>query len=65
MSMVTDQDIEDCLRVLARLCEAYGQAYWPSFELFETELEKRRSLLKRIRSYSTDRDQEEHKKGCA
>jgi hypothetical protein len=35
----TISDIEHCLRILANLCEAYGEEYWATFELFEKDLE--------------------------
>ena len=53
--MVTVEDIEQCLHILATLCEAYGEAYWPTFEVFERELEKRRTLSARIKSYTKNR----------
>ena len=59
--MVTSEDIEYCLRVLATLCEAYGESYWATFEVFEQELERRRSLEKRIKSYAKAQNSFPHK----
>ena len=50
--MVASKDIEDCLRVLARLCEAYGEPYWATFELFEKEHTKRQAIQERISTYT-------------
>ena len=51
--MVATQDIEDCLRILARLCDTYGEPYWATFDLFEQELAKRNRLTARINAYTS------------
>ena len=51
--MVATQDIEDCLHILARLCDTYGEPYWATFDLFEQELAKRKRLTARINAYTS------------
>ena len=48
---VSEEDIVRGLKTLARLIDAYGDAYWPIFERLELELEKVQSRTSRISKY--------------
>lgn len=45
---VSDKDIETALHSVAQLVHVYGDKYWPIFERLEEEIEKRRSMSKRL-----------------
>ena len=58
--VISEEEIEDGLNVVARLIDRYGDVYWPVFERLERELEDRRSRswrvkarLKRIQHHSS------------
>ena len=48
---VSEEDIVRGLKTLARLIDAYGDAYWPIFERLEQELERVQSRTSRISKY--------------
>lgn len=48
--VITDQEIEDGLELLAELIDRYGDVYWPLFDRLERELEERRSKAARLSS---------------
>ena len=48
---LSDADLENALRSLARIIDRYGEAYWPLFDRLETELDARRSRSARLAAY--------------
>ena len=54
---VSEEDIVRGLKTLARLIDAYGDAYWPIFERLEKELERVQSRTSRISKYLEQPDQ--------
>lgn len=48
--IITDQEIEDGLDLVAELIDRYGDVYWPIFDRLERELEQRRSKAARLES---------------
>ncbi|WP_375204671.1 hypothetical protein [Hyphococcus sp.] len=48
--VISEEEIEDGLNVVARLIDRYGDVYWPVFERLERELEDRRSRSWRVKS---------------
>jgi hypothetical protein len=49
--VITEEDIEDGLSVVARLIDRYGDVYWPVFERLERELENRHEKRRRIQAH--------------
>lgn len=43
-----EQELEDCLTVVACVIDHHGEEYWPVYKLFEEELERLRSRRKRL-----------------
>ena len=43
-----EQELEYCLRVVAWVIKYHGECYWPTYELFEEELDKLRSRRRRL-----------------
>lgn len=46
---ISEHDIEEGLNTAAKLTSAYGDKFWPFFELLETELEFRQSKTERLK----------------
>lgn len=46
--VISDQEIEDGLELIAELIDRYGDVYWPLFDRLERELEERRSKAARL-----------------
>ena len=53
--MVSIKDIEDCLEIVAKLCEAYGEEYWATFEVLDKALINRTTLSERIKDRVSQR----------
>ena len=51
---VSDADLEQALRSMARIIDRYGDVYWPIFERLETELSERRTRSARLAAYRAD-----------
>ena len=43
-----EQELEDCLSVVAYVISHHGEDYWPVYKLFEEELERLRSRRSRL-----------------
>ncbi len=54
--VVTDQEIEDGLDLVAELIDRYGDVYWPVFDRLESELAQRRSKATRLRARLKSRE---------
>ena len=50
---IMEQRIENALRVVARVIDHYGDAYWPVFERLERELEDKRKRDSALSRYLT------------
>ena len=48
---VSDAELENALRSMARIIERYGNVYWPIFERLEAELTARRTRAARLAAY--------------
>jgi hypothetical protein len=48
---VSDAEIENAIRSVARLIHRYGDSYWPVFERLEAELKARNSRKERLSAY--------------
>lgn len=49
----TIENLEKSLRKVARLVEAYGDEYWPTFERLEKELKAKQNKDTRLNKYLT------------
>ncbi len=47
----TIENLEKSLRKVARLVEAYGDEYWPTFERLEKELKAKQNKDSRLTKY--------------
>jgi hypothetical protein len=47
--VITEEDIEDGLSVVARLIDRYGEVYWPVFERLEKEVQDRKPRSSRLK----------------
>jgi len=56
-AVATSTQIEEGLKILARLISAYGEVYWPLFERLEKELEYQNSRQNRLKRYLPNLDQ--------
>lgn len=52
---VSDRQLEDALKIAARVIDLYGDAYWPIFDRLEHELDLRRNRSARLNSYLEQR----------
>lgn len=52
---VSDRQLEDALKIAARVIDLYGDAYWPIFDRLEHELSLRRNRSARLNSYLAQR----------
>ena len=52
---VSDRQLEDALKIAARVIDLYGDAYWPIFDRLERELNLRRNRRARLNSYLEQR----------
>lgn len=48
---ITEQRIENALRVVACVIDHYGDVYWPVFERLERELEDKRKRVSALSRY--------------
>lgn len=48
---VSDAEIENAIRSVARLIDRYGDAYWPVLDRLEAELRERNNRKQRLRAY--------------
>lgn len=48
---VSDHQLEDALKIAARVIDLYGDAYWPIFDRLEHELNLRRNRSARLNTY--------------
>ena len=53
--VISDQELENSLELIATLVEWYGEDYWPIFERLESELEQRQSRIARLRARRRNR----------
>ena len=53
---VSDTELENALRSMARIIERYGDVYWPIFERLEAELTARRTRAARLAAYRQSRE---------
>lgn len=49
--IVSDDRLENAIRIAARVVDLYGEKYWPVFERLEAELEARQSRKARLRAH--------------
>lgn len=52
---ISDRQLEDALKIAARVIDLYGDAYWPIFDRLEHELNLRRNRSARLNSYLAPR----------
>jgi len=52
---VSDRQLEDALKIAARVIDLYGDTYWPIFDRLEHELNLRRNRSARLNSYLAQR----------
>jgi hypothetical protein len=48
---VSDAEIEQAIRSVARLIDRYGDAYWPVLDRLEAELRERNNRKQRLRAH--------------
>ena len=49
---VSDCDLEEAIRIVAKVIEQHGELYWPIFDRLEVELQERRTRSARLRRYA-------------